>query len=153
MPNPTFTAPGPETPLARPGLSLVEVMVAIILVSTAVLAAGGLVVSTAQIERLASTRREMAEAGESKLEQLRAYADARTADTVQLAIGGSLVADSANHFGAMQTPSGKDYRLRWVVRAGPGGTRHVRLRVEPVSATARGALRRLDSEAYIMILR
>jgi hypothetical protein len=57
----------------------------------------------------------------------------RSADTVQLAIGGSLTSNVANHAGQITSARGRVYNMRWTVAAGLNGTRDVVLRVSPTS--------------------
>lgn len=118
----------------RDGFSLVETVVAMLVGTIALIALAGVMVSTSQVQALSLSRMELTSIGETKLDQLRAHSAWRTADTVQLAIGGSLTSDVANHSGVVTSARNRQYRLRWAVAAGLNGTRDVTLRVSPVSA-------------------
>lgn len=117
----------------RDGFSLVETVVAMLVGTIALIALAGVMVSSSQVQSVSLSRMELTAIGETKLDQLRAYSALRTADTVQLSIGGSLTSDVANHTGVMTSARGRQYRLRWAVAAGLNGTRDVTLRAAPVS--------------------
>ena len=117
----------------RDGFSLVETVVAMLVGTMALIALAGVMVSSSQVQSVSLSRMELTAIGETKLDQLRAYSALRTADTLQLAIGGSLTSDVANHTGVMTSARGRQYRLRWTVAAGLNGTRDVTLRAAPLS--------------------
>lgn len=114
----------------RRGFTLVELMVAVVLLTVGVLALSGEMALLVGRQIRATSESEMTTLGESKLEELRAFAMLESADTMQLTIGGSLVASQANHADVIVGPSGRQYTRRWTVEAGPGGTRSVTLRVQ-----------------------
>jgi hypothetical protein len=80
---------------------------------------------------------ELTSIGEAKLDELRSFSALRSADTVQIANGGSLTSNVANHWEQATSPRGRQYNLRWLVAPGLNGTKDVTLRVAPVSARAR----------------
>jgi hypothetical protein len=100
----------------------------------ALIALAGVMVSTSQVQVLSLSRMELTAIGETKLDELRSYSALRSADTVQLAIGGSLTSNVANHAEQITSARGRVYDLRWTVAAGLNGTRDVVLRVAPVSS-------------------
>lgn len=118
----------------RDGFSLVETVVAMLVGTIALIALAGVMVSTSQVQALSLSRMELTSIGETKLDELRAHSALRSPDTVQLAIGGSLTSNVANHAGVITSARGRQYNLRWTVAAGLNGTRDVTLRVSPVSS-------------------
>jgi Tfp pilus assembly protein PilV len=117
----------------REGFSLVETVVAMLVGTIALVALAGVMVSTSQVQALSLSRMELTAIGETKLDELRAHSAFRSADTVQLAIGGSLTSNVANHAGQITSARGRVYNVRWTVAAGLNGTRDVVLRVSPAS--------------------
>lgn len=57
---------------ARRGFTIVELLLAIILLSVGMLASAGILVSSTRLQRLAGSRAELTMMGEAKLEELRA---------------------------------------------------------------------------------
>jgi prepilin-type N-terminal cleavage/methylation domain-containing protein len=135
----------------RPGFSLIEVMIAIILASAGLLALSSAMSGINARQMRIASRLEMTELVDSRFEQFRAIAVTVSPDTVQLSIGGSLTESLPNHSAIVTSARGRQYRMRWAVRNGPGETRHVLLRIEPVQAT-RHTLPRLDFETLIIQL-
>ena len=63
---------------------------------------------------------------------LRGAATSQSADTVQLALGGSTVTSMALHADTIVGSSGRTFYRRWAVSAGPfASTRNVQLRISP----------------------
>jgi Tfp pilus assembly protein PilV len=116
----------------RPGLSLVEVVVALMVGTIALMAMAGVMASTARVHQSSESRMEYLNVGEAKLDQLRSYGTLRTADTVQLTLGGSLTSSMTNKSQQMTSARGRAYAVRWQVASGPNGTRDVTLRVAPL---------------------
>jgi prepilin-type N-terminal cleavage/methylation domain-containing protein len=116
----------------RRGFSLPELMIAIMVLSIGVLALSGSMLAMMRYQELASNRAEMVSMGDSKLEDLRGAGVSQSADTVQLAVGGSLTSSTALHCDTLTSARGRVYYRRWVVVAGPvASTRDVQLRVSP----------------------
>lgn len=115
----------------RRGFSLPELMVAIMILTVGLLGLAASMASMMRYQDLASNRAEMAGLGDSKIEQLRGAGSTKSADTLQLAIGGSLTSSVSLHADTVTTLRGRVYYRRWAVRAGPAGTRVVELRVAP----------------------
>ncbi len=147
MYNFRFAKPGQEHPA---GYTLIELIVALVILSIGILAASSLVVGVAATQRRATIRAEMTEVGQSKLEELRAYASMGTADTVQLLEGGSLTTSQTNH--ADTVTGGRDRRfiLRWDVEGGAYDIREVAMRVLPLNP-APNDLRNLDFHTRLFI--
>ena len=136
---------------ATAGFTLVELNVALVILATGILAANTLVVGVARTQRRATIRAEMTEVGQSKLEELRAYATMGTADTVQMLVGGSLTTSETNH--ADTVTGGRDRRfiLRWEVDGGPYDIREVTIRVVPLDG-APDDLRNIDFHTRVFII-
>jgi prepilin-type N-terminal cleavage/methylation domain-containing protein len=117
----------------RTGFTLIELMMAIVMLSFGLLGMAGLMVSSTQVQQLSTTRSQMTLVAESKLEELRAYG--MTSDTVlraRLNIGGSTVAPLAGYADSAQAPGGRWYYRRWhIVNDIAPGMRRVNLRVVP----------------------
>lgn len=123
----------PLTPVRPPesGFTLVELMIAIIVLVVGVLGLASSMVSMTRYQALGITHADMTALGDHKIEQLRVAATYSTADTMQLVVGGSLTVPTAQHVDTLVERSRTFIRL-WQVQAGPGGTRQVLLRVRPL---------------------
>lgn len=117
----------------REGFSLVETVVAMLVGTAALISLAAVMVSSTQVQRMTLSRMEMTTLGEAKFDRLRAAVALRSADTVQLNVGGSLTSDVANHNEQVTSARGRLYQLRWQVAAGVTGTREVTLRVAPLA--------------------
>lgn len=113
------------------GFTLIELMMSIVMLVVGILALATTMASITRYQDLSAARTDMATLADNKLEQLRAAAATRTADTLQLAFGGSLLIPMPQHVDTLQE-RGRTYFRRWVVAAGPGGTRDLRLRIRPL---------------------
>lgn len=116
----------------RGGFSIPELLIAIVILTVGLLGLAAAMVSMMRYQDLASNRAEMAALGDSKLEQLRGAGSTRSSDTLQLAVGGSLTTSVALHADTLTTLRGRVYFRRWLVAAGPAGSRDVELRVAPL---------------------
>ncbi len=130
---------------------MVELIVALVMMAVGVMAAASLVAGTARTQRRAATRTQMTEVGQSKLEELRAYATTGTADTVQLAVGGSLTTSEANHADTVASGTSRLFIRRWMVEQGPSDTREVTIRVAPLNA-ALDDVSRVDFRTLLLII-
>jgi prepilin-type N-terminal cleavage/methylation domain-containing protein len=117
----------------RSGFTLVEVVVAMLVGSVALLALAGVMASTANVQQSSESRMEYVALAESRLDRLRAAAAMRTADTMQLTVGGSLSSDVTNKSETVTSSRGRNYTVRWLVAPGLNGTRDVTVRVAPVA--------------------
>jgi prepilin-type N-terminal cleavage/methylation domain-containing protein len=118
---------------SRRGFTLVELMVAIVLITVGLLGSAALMATTVGHTRGASSREEMLALAEAKLDELRSYqnAPATTGLKARLAVGGSLTSSVANYNDDVNGPSGKPYRRRWQIANGTVRTRDVQVRVQP----------------------
>jgi prepilin-type N-terminal cleavage/methylation domain-containing protein len=114
------------------GFTLVELMIAIVVIVVGVLAMSSVTATTIRQQDVSAARTDMAALADNKFEDLRGFAGAvqRTADTMQLVPGGNLAADVANYNDTV-TERGRTYTRRWIVTAGVGGTRDVTIRIIP----------------------
>ncbi len=133
------------------GFTLVELITALVILATGILAANTLVVGVARTQGRATVRAEMTEVGQSKLEELRAYATMGTADTIQLLVGGSLTASMPNHADTVSGGRNRQFILRWEVGGGTYDVRDVTIRVLPLNG-APDDLRDLDFDTRVLIL-
>ena len=113
------------------GFSLVELIIAMLILSVSLLGMSSLMVAVSRTEIRATVRIEATEVLESRIEELRAVAAAGTSDTIQLAVGGSLTTPQVDHVDTTSSGSGRSFVRLWVVEAGPGQTRKVTVRAEP----------------------
>ncbi len=118
----------------RSGFTLIELIVALVILVMGILAANALVIGVSRTQRRSTVRAEMTEVGQSKLEELRAYATMATADTVQLLVGGSLTTSQINHADTVSGGRDRQFILRWEVEEGPYDIRGVTIRVVPLNS-------------------
>ena len=134
------------------GFTLMELMVAMIILTVGLLGVASVVASITRRQVRTASRMEMTVLAESKLEELRAYSMLGASDTLQVTLGGSLTAYVADHADTQTSPSGVQYNRRWLVAAGPAGARDVTVRIQPVER--RGSmLPQLDFDAVILVVR
>ncbi len=117
----------------RAGFTLIELMIAIVMLSFGLLGMAGLMVSSTQVQQLATTRSQMTLVAESKLEELRSYGMTAATDPlrVRLNVGGSMAAPMAGYADSAQAPGGRWYYRRWQIVNDIAGMRRVNLRVVP----------------------
>ena len=117
----------------RRGFTVVELLLAIMLLSVGMLASAGILVSSNRLQRLAGSRSELTAMGEAKLEELRSYGQTAATDPLraQLALGGSTTVTTTAYADSVTGLNGVTDLRRWQVLAGVAGAREVHLRVEP----------------------
>lgn len=116
----------------RAGFTLVEILIAVVILALGILGMGSVLVGTSKWQSRSENTMELTSAAEAKLDELRDYAAGKSPDTVQLLPGGSLTADEENHADSIATAEGKWILRRWLVESGPGTeARTVTLRVVP----------------------
>ena len=119
---------------ARAGFGLIELMVAIIVLSVGMLGLASLMASALRRDRLTTSRSEVVSVAEAKFEELRAYSALHSSDALRarLNAGGSLTTNTTNYTDSLTALNGRDYYRRWTVANGAAvGTRRVTLRVTP----------------------
>jgi prepilin-type N-terminal cleavage/methylation domain-containing protein len=114
------------------GFTLIELMIAIVVIVTGVLGMASVSVSMTRLQDMSAARTDMATLADNKFEQLRGFAGARarTADTLELWPGGSLTVATPG-YNDVVTERGRTYTRRWVVTFGVGATRNVTIRITP----------------------
>ena len=111
-----------ESSEGRGGFSLVELMVAVVILSVGVLGTVTLLVGVTRNEMRTTSRVEMTELAEGKIDQLRAAASVGAPYPLELSVGGSQTTSQANHADTVSSPAGRVYVRRWEIEAGPAGT-------------------------------
>ncbi len=137
---------------ASAGFTLIELMVAVFILTVGLVGVAGVMASTIQRQIRTSSRIVMTTLAESKIEELRAYSMIGAADTSQVAMGGSLDSSETDHSDVLASPSGVQYNRRWTVGAGPAGTRAVTVRVTPVTRLG-SMLPYLEFNALLLVTR
>lgn len=135
---------------SRRGFTLIEVIVAVTILAVGLLASASVMGAVAHRERLSTSRIALMTIGDNKMEELRAFATTRSADTVQLAVGGSHTVPEANHADTVTAPDGREYLRTWIVTAGPVGTRSVHVLTVPL-AILPYETRRVELRALVQI--
>ena len=147
-----MTTPPTPTPVraAESGFTLVELLLAIIVLTVGILGLASTMASMTRYQDLSAVRADMTALGDHKIEQLRVAATYMTADTMQLVVGGSVTVPTALHVDTL-AERGRTFIRLWQVQDGPGGTRQVTLRVRPLVDDARTPSR-LDFTTLIQIM-
>ena len=117
----------------RKGFSLVELIIALLMLTFGLLSLASALASSIVSQRLSASRGELTVLAEAKLEELRGIGNTLAADPLraQLASGGSLAANQAGYADSVQTSDQRWYRRRWQISDGIAGTRRVTVRVAP----------------------
>jgi prepilin-type N-terminal cleavage/methylation domain-containing protein len=115
------------------GFTLIEVLIAMVILVVALVAMAQLMAISLRMQQLGRNQTAATRLAQDKVDELMS----QNFNVLQLAVGGSLTADNANHFDA---PAGVPYRRRWLVEALPqdppvtaGKLRRVTIRVTPSS--------------------
>jgi prepilin-type N-terminal cleavage/methylation domain-containing protein len=118
---------------ARRGFTIVELLLALMLLSVGMLASAGILVSSSRLQRLSASRAEMTSLAEAKIEELRSYGQTLPTDPLRanLAIGGSTTTTTTAYADSVTGLNNVVFLRRWQVTAGIAGARQVQLRVEP----------------------
>jgi len=138
---------------ARRGFSLVELLLAMIVLAIAVVGTGAAISSTSKLQRYSSRRAEMSLLASAKLEEFRTLVEANDAATIlnlkAPPTKGSLTANVASYNQTVTSPNGTQFLLRWNAVAGPALTELVTVRVLwPATGTATD---QLDLVTYVMV--
>jgi prepilin-type N-terminal cleavage/methylation domain-containing protein len=127
------------------GFTLIEVLVAMVILTIALVSMAELMAITLRMQQLGRNQTAAIRLAQDKIDELmnQNYTD------VRLAIGGSLTADQTNHFDVPQDEDGNSlgYTRRWTVAAGPvdpaavgnGATRVLTVRIIPMLNNTRTA--------------
>jgi prepilin-type N-terminal cleavage/methylation domain-containing protein len=138
------------------GFTIVELLFALLMLSVAILALASVMSQTRRMQGLALSRAEVTTVAETAFEGMRSSAaGAKTAPACPgtncaLTLGGSLTSDVASKSDVTTSASGRQYRRRWLVQAGPEGSVQVTLRVLPLSSS-RYELSQLDFNTIIFV--
>ena len=135
---------------ASAGFTIVELLIALVVLAVGLLAVASGMAGVTRRQELATSRAEMLHLADAKFEQLRAAAMSGTADTAQLAIGGSTTSPQAAHADTV-SGRGRSYVRLWEVTPGPSGSLRVALRVRPVRDDPRTPAQ-LDIATLILIM-
>jgi type IV pilus assembly protein PilV len=137
---------------SRQGFTLVELMIAIMVISVGLLGMGSVMGSSSQLQSLAISRTEMTTAAENKMEELRVYGATPSTSPfrLQVAPGGSLTVPIVGYSDSTQGSSGRWYKRRWLVQAGVAGTRQATIRVVP-SGAQRAVVKSMDFASLLAL--
>lgn len=137
---------------ARRGFTVVELIMAIMLLTVGMLAMAGVLASSSKLQKVSQSRGEMTTLAEAKLEELRSYGATAPGDALRanLNLGGSRTSSVTGYSDQVTGVSGQTFRRRWEIVNGIAGTREVRLRVAPVTPS-RGQLSRLDFTTLVYL--
>jgi prepilin-type N-terminal cleavage/methylation domain-containing protein len=137
---------------ARRGFTVIELMVAIMIISVGLLGMSSVMGSSSRLQTLAISRGEMATAAESKVEELRVFGGTATDSPlrVAIAVGGSIVAPVAGYSDSTEAVSGRWFYRRWQIQNGVAGTRQVTVRVVP-KGPLRDLVKRLDFSSLLSV--
>jgi prepilin-type N-terminal cleavage/methylation domain-containing protein len=142
-----------QTPLSSPaagneaGFTLVELMLALMVLTIGVLGMASTMASMIRYQDLSQVQADMTALGDHKIEQLRVVA---THTPAQLAPGGDLNVHTLLYCDTVVERGRTFFRL-WTVAAGPGGTQQVTVRVRPAVDDARTPAQ-LDFNTLIQIM-
>jgi prepilin-type N-terminal cleavage/methylation domain-containing protein len=127
------------TPSNDRGFTLIEVLIAMVILTVAMVAMAELMAITLRLQQLGRNQTAAIRLAQDKIDELMSQ---NWAAAPQLVNGGSLTADQANHFDTPPTFAGStalSYRRRWTVANGPddplpvaGKLKIVTVRVIPV---------------------
>jgi prepilin-type N-terminal cleavage/methylation domain-containing protein len=121
------------SPRPRRGFTIVEMLLAIMLLSVGMLAMAGMLRGSSRLQRLSLSRAELTTLAEAKIEELRSYGQTPSVDPLRanLAIGGSTTSNETAYADSVTGLNNVKYYRRWQVSAGFAGARLVQVRVLP----------------------
>lgn len=140
---------------SRKGFTVAEVLVATVILGVGMLALAGLMATVMGRHTRATIVQEMTTLAESKIEELRASSIIKAADTAQITMGGSLDASVANHVDTVASPgaAARTFYRRWVISAGPAGTKKADLRISMTQTHNRHKIGQMDFSTLLMVVR
>lgn len=106
-------------PGTRRGFTLLELLIAIVLLTVGILALARAMAGMGTQSTRARMRADLAEVIDGKFEELRLVGAVSQASTAPLGIGGSLGSCVANHCDTVMDGRGLQHQRRWTVAAGP----------------------------------
>lgn len=117
----------------RKGFSLVELIIALLLLTFGLLSLASALASSIVGQRLSASRGELTVLAEAKLEELRGYGSTLAADPLRakLLSGGSVTGSLTGYADTVQTSNGRAYVRQWQISDGIAGARRVTIRVAP----------------------
>lgn len=118
----------------REGFSLVEVLVAILVLVIGVISMASVASPIRTLQQQAHMRVEMTHLAQSKLEEIRALAEGRQFGTA-VNLGGSLDTPAPGYSEDVAGEGARTYNLRWLVEDGPSQTFTVTVRIVPTTAS------------------
>lgn len=120
---------------ARRGFSLIELVIALLMLTFGLLSLASAMASTIVGQRVSSSRGELTVVAESKLDELRGIGSTVATDPLRAAldVGGSVTTATAGYADTVVTADNRSYQRRWVIANGVAGTRKVTIRVFPIS--------------------
>jgi prepilin-type N-terminal cleavage/methylation domain-containing protein len=104
------------------GFTVIEVLVAMVILTVALVSLAELMAVTLRLQQLGRNQTAATRLAQDKIDELMSRNWGGAAPSAQLALGGSLTADVANHFDTPPVVPGAaslNYRRRWVITAGP----------------------------------
>jgi prepilin-type N-terminal cleavage/methylation domain-containing protein len=129
-----ITSASESQPARRAGFTIVEVIVAVVILTIGLLAMAGVMGATARLQQLTSSRAEITTLAEAKLEDLRSYGMTASTDALRarVAVGGSMTTPTAGYRDTVLNVRGKTYARSWAITEDVVKTRRVNLRVKPI---------------------
>jgi prepilin-type N-terminal cleavage/methylation domain-containing protein len=122
---------------AEQGFTLIELMIAIVVIVIGILGMSSVTATTIRNQDLSAARTDMAALADNKFEELRAAAGNGFSPVVPaLDPGGDLTVATAG-YNDVVTERGRTYTRLWLVTAGVGGTRNVTIRITAQAGGAR----------------
>lgn len=116
----------------RSAFTLVEVVVAIVLLTVGLVSTAAFMASGLRVQRLSLSRAEMTTLAEAKLEELRSYGATSSRDPLRqrIALGGSVTSDVSGYSDSVAGLDGRWYHRRWHIEPGVAGTRRANFLIE-----------------------
>jgi prepilin-type N-terminal cleavage/methylation domain-containing protein len=136
----------------RRGFTLIELMIAIMVISVGLLGMGSVMASSSVLQSLSISRTEMTTAAENKMEELRVFGFTPASSPLRaaIALGGDLAMSVAGYSDSTESLSGRWYYRRWQIQNGVAGTRLVTIRVVP-SGAQRAVVKSLDFASLVAV--
>jgi prepilin-type N-terminal cleavage/methylation domain-containing protein len=136
----------------RRGFTLIELMIAVMVISVGLLGMGSVMASSTVLQSLSISRAEMTTAAENKMEELRVFGFTPSGSPLRaaIALGGDVGAPVGGYSDSTQSLSGRWYYRRWQIQAGLAGTRQATIRVVP-SGALRAVVKSMDFTSFLAV--